>query len=72
MVKVYFGFDDTAFHDAPYGTGKPVRWFQKDWPAECNCLGVVGSSSWCVTGFHISPTTAPPGKMGSKLDFENG
>lgn len=40
-MKVYFGFDDTDTHDSFYGTGKLVRWFLKDLPQDCECLGVV-------------------------------
>jgi hypothetical protein len=40
-MKIYLGFDDTDTHDALYGTGKLVRWFQRDLPAGCQCLGVV-------------------------------
>ncbi len=40
-MKVYFGFDDTDHHDSPYGTGKLVRWFQKELPEGCECMGVV-------------------------------
>jgi hypothetical protein len=40
-MKVYFGIDDTDNRDSLYGTGKLVRWFQKNLPEECECLGVV-------------------------------
>jgi len=40
-MKAYFGFDDTDTHDAPYGTRKLVRWFQRAMPEGCECLGVV-------------------------------
>jgi len=38
---VYLGFDDTDAYDAPYGTGKLVRWYQRVLPEGCQCLGVV-------------------------------
>ena len=40
-MKVYFGFDDTDTLDSSYGTGKLVRWFQKDLPKGCKCRGVI-------------------------------
>ena len=41
IMKIYIGFDDTDSPDAPYGTGKLARWFQKSLPGGCDCLGVV-------------------------------
>ena len=41
MMKVYLGFDDSDTHDSLYGTGKLARWFQKDMPQGCRCIGVV-------------------------------
>lgn len=41
MMKVYFGFDDTDNNDSLYGTGKLVRWFTRELPKGCRCIGVV-------------------------------
>jgi tRNA(Ile2) C34 agmatinyltransferase TiaS len=40
-MKVYLGFDDTDNHDAPYGTGKLVRWLVGRLPQPCRAEGVV-------------------------------
>jgi hypothetical protein len=40
-MKVYLGFDDTDIHDAPYGTGKLVRWLVEKLPQPCRAEGVV-------------------------------
>jgi hypothetical protein len=40
-MKIYLGFDDTDTHNSLYGTGKLVRWFKRDLPTECKCIGVV-------------------------------
>jgi hypothetical protein len=40
-MKVYLGFDDTDIRDAPYGTGKLVRWLSADLPQPCRAEGVV-------------------------------
>jgi tRNA(Ile2) C34 agmatinyltransferase TiaS len=41
MMKAYFGFDDTDTRDSIHGTGKLVRWFLKELPRGCECMGVV-------------------------------
>ena len=40
-MKIYLGFDDTDVLDSLYGTGKLVRWFQRQLPDGCQCIGVV-------------------------------
>jgi tRNA(Ile2) C34 agmatinyltransferase TiaS len=40
-MKLFVGFDDTDVIEAPYGTGKVVRWFQSRLPNGCRCQGVV-------------------------------
>lgn len=40
-MKVYLGFDDTDTHDSLYGTGKLVRWFERNMPEGCECRGIV-------------------------------
>ena len=40
-MKIYLGFDDTDSLDSEYGTGKVVRWFSNELPADCRMWGVV-------------------------------
>ncbi len=40
-MRVYVGFDDTDTIDADRGTGKLVRWFEKELPEGCTLWGVV-------------------------------
>jgi hypothetical protein len=40
-MRVYLGFDDTDVRDAPYGTGKLVRWMTGNLPHPCHAEGVV-------------------------------
>jgi hypothetical protein len=40
-MKIYLGFDDTDVYDAPYGTGKLVRWLVEKLPQPCRAKGVV-------------------------------
>jgi hypothetical protein len=40
-MKIYLGFDDTDTVDAPFGTGKLVRWFLPSLPDGCTVHGVV-------------------------------
>lgn len=40
-MKLYLGFDDTDMRDAPVGTGKLVRMYEKKLPPEVRFWGVV-------------------------------
>lgn len=40
-VRFYLGFDDTDILEAPRGTGKLARWFEKELPQGCRLWGVV-------------------------------
>jgi hypothetical protein len=40
-MRIYIGFDDTDTSDSDRGTGKLVRWFEKELPPSCRLWGVV-------------------------------
>ena len=40
-MRIYVGFDDTDTLEAERGTGKLVRWFEKELPEQCRLWGVV-------------------------------